>query len=500
MGRSVIITRKAGATSQILQVFISDSTSTTGAGKTGLLFNTSGLTAYYHRDTDTTATSITLVTMTVGTYTSGGFKEIDSTNMPGWYQFCPPNAALAAGAESCAFQLQGAAGMAPQPIDVDLHAQVDVTGWLGTAVTAATAGIPDVNVKNINNVAAATPGASGGLLISGANSGTTTLGALTCTGTFTISDGLVVTRSTSNASAISATGNGTGHGADFESGSGATGNGVNLKSNATSGHGARSVGNGTGAGYSGAGGASGPALSLLGFTNGVEITGNSGHGMLVSGQGNTKAGISVTGAPAVGGIPGGPGMLITGGAASTAVSGTSGAGLSITGGAGAASNNGASAGVVIAAGGTTTVSGNDGFKISGTGGGNGLTLTQPGSGVDLNATTTNLIIASVAGSVGSVTGAVGSVTGGVTVSTNSDKTGYSLSSGGIDAILDQSAGIETNITPRQGFRLMLAALAGKLSGAATTSVTIRDTNDAKNRISATVDANGNRTAVTYDLT
>lgn len=52
--------------------------------------------------------------------------------------------------------------------------------------TPATAGIMDVNIKNINNVVAATPGASGGILISGSNSGTTTLGALTITGVMSI--------------------------------------------------------------------------------------------------------------------------------------------------------------------------------------------------------------------------------------------------------------------------------------------------------------------------
>lgn len=67
-----------------------------------------------------------------------------------------------------------------------------------------------------------------------------------------------------------------------------------------------------------------------------------------------------------------------------------------------------------------------------------------------------------------------------------------------DALLDRSAGVETGWTPRQALRVILAALAGKVSGAATSNVVIRDVGDAKNRISATVDANGNRTAVTYD--
>lgn len=112
----------AGATSEIWQLFIQDSSSTTGAGLTGLAYNTASLTAYYHRDTDTSATAIALVTMTAGTFTSSGFVEIDSTHMPGWYQFCPPNAALASGAKSCGFHLKGATNMAPVAVEVQLVA------------------------------------------------------------------------------------------------------------------------------------------------------------------------------------------------------------------------------------------------------------------------------------------------------------------------------------------------------------------------------------------
>jgi hypothetical protein len=60
--------------------------------------------------------------------------------------------------------------------------------------------------------------------------------------------------------------------------------------------------------------------------------------------------------------------------------------------------------------------------------------------------------------------------------------------------------IETGYTAKQSMRLMLASLAGKLSGAATTTVTIRSATDAKDRIVATVDSDGNRTAVTHDTT
>ena len=45
-------------------------------------------------------------------------------------------------------------------------------------------------------------------------------------------------------------------------------------------------------------------------------------------------------------------------------------------------------------------------------------------------------------------------------------------------------------------RIMFAALAGKSAGGGTATITFRDAADSKNRISATVDANGNRTAIT----
>jgi len=68
---------------------------------------------------------------------------------------------------------------------IGVTTSVNVTQWSGGNVTASTSGIPDVNAKNINNVAAATPGAAGGILISGSNAGTTTFGNITVTGTTT---------------------------------------------------------------------------------------------------------------------------------------------------------------------------------------------------------------------------------------------------------------------------------------------------------------------------
>ena len=55
-------------------------------------------------------------------------------------------------------------------------------------------------------------------------------------------------------------------------------------------------------------------------------------------------------------------------------------------------------------------------------------------------------------------------------------------------------------TGAEAVKLILAAVAGKLSGAATTTATIRAADDSKARITATVDADGNRSAVTLDAT
>jgi hypothetical protein len=68
-----------------------------------------------------------------------------------------------------------------------------------------------------------------------------------------------------------------------------------------------------------------------------------------------------------------------------------------------------------------------------------------------------------------------------------------LTSGTIDSIHDEV--VETTITFRQAVRLLLSFATGKSSGGGTSTVVFRDIADSKNRISATVDANGNRTAV-----
>lgn len=58
--------------------------------------------------------------------------------------------------------------------------------------------------------------------------------------------------------------------------------------------------------------------------------------------------------------------------------------------------------------------------------------------------------------------------------------------------------VEGTITESQALKLLLAFAAGRSSGGGTTSVIFRDTANSVNRIVATVDSNGNRTAVTLN--
>lgn len=542
-----------------------------------------------------------------------------------------------------------------------------------------------VNTVNINNVAAATPGASGGILISGSNAGTTTLAALTVTGTFTVSDGIAVTRSTTNGIGFAVTGNGTGSGLVCTSGSGATGDGMQVVSASTNGRGLKIFGTGSADGITINAGTTGNGITVAaGVTSGVGISisttsgdginvsaGTNGTGMVLVGNGSGH-GLHTT----AGTTGGASSMKLDGGNAGLNIAPTNGIGFSVSGGASAVATQftgGAGSAGLRVVGGTTT---GNGFEIIGTGSGNGCNMnggatgngwalaggatsgdgiivtTTVGHGINVAATgtskhgmtltggtagtsdglhcaagtggvdirgnitgnlvgtvstlttytgntvqtgdayarlgapagasvsadiatkmatysqptgflaatfpttvasptnitagtittVTNLTNAPTAGdftatmktSIGTavaasavasvtaavtvtgdlsatmktsvttactastptaaaVTGAVGSVTAGCTL-TSGERNSVA------DALLDRTAGIETNFTLRQAHRLLLSALAAKLSGAATSTVVIRDVNDTTNRITATVDANGNRTAITTNVT
>jgi hypothetical protein len=118
-------------------VFVQDSASTTGGGKTGIAYNAAGLTAYYVRPAGS-ATAITLATQTVtGAWSSGGWVEVDATNLPGIYRFDIPNAVFATGVDHAVVMLKGASGMAPVSLEYQLTGFDPATAWLTSAQTAS---------------------------------------------------------------------------------------------------------------------------------------------------------------------------------------------------------------------------------------------------------------------------------------------------------------------------------------------------------------------------
>ena len=112
---------KKGATDVTVYLFAQDSSKTTGAGLTGLAYNTASLSAYYIRLLNS-ATAITLATLAASTsaHSDGGFKEVDATNMPGVYRLDLPDAVCATGADSVVVMLKGATNLAPVLLELQL--------------------------------------------------------------------------------------------------------------------------------------------------------------------------------------------------------------------------------------------------------------------------------------------------------------------------------------------------------------------------------------------
>lgn len=293
-----------GSADRSVVVHIMDSTD--GTPETAVVFNTAGIDLWYRREgaARTAITEATLAALTTA-HTDGGFLHISD----GDYRLDLPDAAYATGAN-----------------------YVDFGGTVtGMVVVGGRVRLVDYNLE-VNWSTNAAAGASGGLLISGSNAGTTTLGALTITGitthtgatvhtgAVTMAAGLAITQSASNTAGLSVTGNGTGHGIIATSGSGATGDGIRGTAASTNGNGINCVGVGTGAGVLTTGGATGHGVSAVGGAtsgNGIRATGTAGNSaaMNLIGQGSAAGLLSTGGAT-------GQGVSMVGGA-------TSGLGLGI---------------------------------------------------------------------------------------------------------------------------------------------------------------------------
>lgn len=402
-----------------------------------------------------------------------------------------------------------------------------VVGLSGTTIKTAT----DVETDT-QDIQSRLPAALVGGFMSSAL-GNTAHGGVAATLTL---ERLIAASTTTNEPGFKVTGNGTAPGVLYQGG--ATGNGATYRGGATSGSGFYAIAPGTtgssnygfwaegddaGAYFDG-----GSYGAYVAGTVGMYIARNDASAAVTFAA--TNAGIDVTCGSTLVGVQvsasGGDGLNISGGQKGLNISGTRGndivsllssfndPGLKIY-----ASSSGSAPGL--------TVQGSDtGVGVQITGGstsGNGLNVTTTnGHAFNLDATGSSKV------SINAPDGITANITGNLSGSVNNlvvldeDSTtidldatiraAVGLAAANLDTQLDALPTAAENAdavhdevvdgtkTFRESTRLANSANAGKLSGAATTNILIRDLADTKNRVNATVDADGNRTAVTLDLT
>ncbi len=233
----------------------------------------------------------------------------------------------------------------------------------------------------------------------------------------------------------------------------------------------------------------GVALKIAGTatdTNTVEISANNGTGDAINISATSGDGIHASTIAGVGvkieNTTGGVGLHILGGS-------VGGDAVRFQSRGSNGPNNGLTLIGTVNGAGLSAAGHGTGPGITSTGGatGNGATFSggaTSGKGIDANGTGGS---ADIEGNItGNVTGSVNSVTSDVNISTT--------------AIAAIWAYVVTGTTSAvQLMRGFAAALMGKSSGHETNTPKYRDLGDTKNVIDATTDANGNRTAVTKDL-
>jgi hypothetical protein len=161
----------AGTTSEPIPIFVYDSTKTDGSGLGGLTYSTSGLVAEYRRKGQSSWTSITLASGTLGTYVNtgsagsgGGF--VADGSLTGAYEFCVPDAALAAGVDWVLVRLRGATNMVPVQIEIELDAINYQAGQVGidlTNIKQATSPttLANITIPSVTSVGSRASGAGG---------------------------------------------------------------------------------------------------------------------------------------------------------------------------------------------------------------------------------------------------------------------------------------------------------------------------------------------------
>lgn len=456
---------KVASTSRLVRLFIQDSSQTDGRGLTGLAFGTSGLVTYYIKDGQASATQITLVTATVGTWTSSGFIQIDSTNLPGVYELGLPDAALSTG-KNVIVMLKGAANMVVTILEIELEA-VDNQAVAGYGLTnldatvssrASSSALATVQADT-DDIQTRLPAAlvSGRIVALSQAIATDAIDAASLK-TDAVTEIQTAVAAGSVASVVGAVGSVTG----------------NVGGNVTG-----SVGSVVGA----VGSVTGAVGSVTGNVGG-NVTGSVGS--VIAAVTIAAASITAIWDKATSALTtiGSIGKLLVDNIDATISSRL--ASASYTAPPSAATIAAAvwdrltSALTTVGSIGKLLVDSVD-TAISTRATASALTTAQ----ADLDDIQTRLPAALDGGRMNSIVNAMAADV--ITAS--------ALSAGAVDEILDDTIG-DSTITVRQALRVLIAGMAGKLSGAATATVTIRNVADSANVIVASVDADGNRSAVT----
>jgi len=138
-------------------IYIIDSLSSTGLGKTGISFNTSGLNGHYVRNAGS-ATTITFLSQTAtGTWLSGGWAEVDQTRMPGIYRVDLPDIIFSSGSDKAIVNIKGVSNTIPVTLEYQLtasnpntftEASIASTVWTNVTRTITGGTITTNNDKN----------------------------------------------------------------------------------------------------------------------------------------------------------------------------------------------------------------------------------------------------------------------------------------------------------------------------------------------------------------
>ena len=160
--------------------------------------------------------------------------------------------------------------------------------------------------------------------------------------------------------------------------------------------------------------------------------------------------------------------------------------------------------------GAATVTGTAQLVVSGAGTSAGSATVSGNLQAALAASGASAGVATASGSIQALAWAQGAANGGATATAVRYATGrlfgsiapaVELDAATFSTYLLDEEDVESGLTLRQALRLVAAATAGKISGASGSTITIRNAAaDSKDRIVASVDVDGNRTAITYDLT